>query len=208
MNLARARWRFLRNASGRDWRSDHLAELGGDLVDGCLGEVAPQLQDGGVPVLGRGGLIGFQPGPDASDHGLSPDAVEILIGSSRIEKIAGRQRLKLARPEVVDDEPVEHGPQVISESPFALVGTGQFAGQELGPELLKNLVGQMLVADFQMDVSWSRRRGIGQQAPPSPPGSVGARDVMGAADGRPDRRYLGQSLFCHRCHPSLTGHGH
>ena len=54
---------------------------------------------------------------------------------------------------MVDDQPVEHRSQVISKSPFALVGPGQLAGQELGPELLKDLVGQMLVADLQVDVS-------------------------------------------------------
>ncbi len=125
MNLARARWRFLRNASGVTCVSDHLAELRGDLVDRRLGEVSPQLEDGGVAVLGGGGLIGFQPGPDAVDHGLAPDAVEILIGSSGIEQIAGRQWLKLPRSEMIDDQAMEHGPQVISESPLALVGAGE-----------------------------------------------------------------------------------
>ena len=37
---------------GRDLGAGDFAELGGDLLDRGLGEVAPQLQDGGVAILG------------------------------------------------------------------------------------------------------------------------------------------------------------
>ena len=47
----------------------------------------------------------------------------------------------------------KHRSQVIAEPPLALVGPGQLAGQELGPEFLEDLVGQVLVADLQVDVS-------------------------------------------------------
>ena len=80
---------------GADRCSEHFAELGGDLVDGCLGIVAPKLQDGGIAVLGGGGLVGFQPGPDAIDHGFAPDPIEVFVGSSRVEQVAGRKGLKL-----------------------------------------------------------------------------------------------------------------
>ena len=53
---------------------------------------------------------------------------------------------------MVDDQPVEHGSQIISKSPLALVGSRQFAGQELGPEFLKNFVREMLVAHLEVDV--------------------------------------------------------
>ena len=94
-------------------------------------------------------------------------------GRAESSKIARRKGLELPRPEVVDDEAMEHGSQIVSEPPFALVGSGQFAGQELGPELLKHLVGEMLIADLQVDVFVSRRRDTGQQVPPSTPGSCG-----------------------------------
>ena len=54
MNLARARWRFFRNASGLTWVRVISPSFVGDLVDRRLGKVAPQLQDGGVAVLGSG----------------------------------------------------------------------------------------------------------------------------------------------------------
>ena len=55
----------------------------------------------------------------------------------------------------------------------------------------------------------SRHRDTGRRAPPWPPGFLESAHrrarSMGAADCRPDRRYLSQMLFCHRCHP--TSHG-
>ena len=95
MNLARARWRFLRKASGVDLGAGDFAELHGDLLDRRLGEVAPELQHGGVAVLGCRRLVGLQPGPDSVDHGLPPDAVEILVRPGGIEQVAGGKRLQL-----------------------------------------------------------------------------------------------------------------
>ena len=88
-NLARARWRVLRNASGRTVRAGDLAELLGDLLDRGLGMIAAELEDGGVAVLGRRRLVGLEPRPDALDHGLAPDAVEVLVGSAGSSRSPG-----------------------------------------------------------------------------------------------------------------------
>src|ERR1700678_3267894 len=102
---------------------------------------------------------------------------------------------------MVDDEAVEHGPQVISESPLALVGSGQFAGQQFGPEFLKYLVSEMLIADFQVDVFAD---GIVVAADELLHGRLALRTRgVGTADSCPDRGYLSQSLFCHRRHPNF-----
>ena len=45
---------------GRDLGVGDLAELGGDLFDRGFGEIASQLQDGGVSVLGGLSLIGLE----------------------------------------------------------------------------------------------------------------------------------------------------
>ena len=199
MNLARARWRFLRNASGVTCVRIISPSLAAISSMDALGKSRLQLKNGGVAVLGCGRLIGFQPGPDAIDHGFAPDPVEIFVGPSGIEQVAGGKRLKLPRPEVVDDQAVEDGSQVISKSPFALVGSGQLAGQQLGPELLQDLVGQVLVANLQVDVSC---HGVVIPADELLHGRLafGGRCArrarrMGAADGRPDRRNLGQTAL-------------
>ncbi len=65
----------------------------------------------------------------------------------------------------------------------------------------------MLVADLEVDVSCHRvvipaDQLLHRRLALAGPGGVGA------ADRRPARRDFGQALFCHRCHPSLTGHVH
>lgn len=90
-----------------------FAELGRDLVDRGFGKVSSELENGGVSILGRGSLIGFEPGPDAIDAFLAPDTVEIFVGPGRIQQVTGRQWLKFPRSEVVDDQPMENRSRVI-----------------------------------------------------------------------------------------------
>ena len=89
-------------------------------------------------------------------HGLAPDAIEILVGLERVEQVAGRQRLELAAAEMVDDQAVQDRPQIVAKPSLALVGAGELAGQQLGPELLEDLVGEVSVANLQVDVPGDR----------------------------------------------------
>ena len=82
-------------------------------------------------------------------HGLAPDAVEILVGLGGVEQVAGGQRLELPGPEMVDDQPVEDRPQVVAEPSLVLVGAGELAGQQLGPELLKTSSARCLSRSFR-----------------------------------------------------------
>jgi hypothetical protein len=90
-----------------------------------------------------------------------------------------------------------------AESSLCLVGPGQLAGQELGPEFLQDLVGKMLVANFQMNVAG---QGIVIPAHELFHGSLTFRAWgMGARDRGPARGDFGQAVFCHRCHPGANG---
>ena len=101
---------------------------------------------------------------------------------------------------MVDDQAVEDGAQIVAESALALVGAGELAGQQLGPELLEDLVGQVLVADLEVDVA---RDGIVIPADQLFHRRLALRARrVGAADRRPARRDFGQTLFCHRNHPT------
>ena len=48
---------------------------------------------------------------------------------------------------------MEHGPEVVAEPPLVVVGPGQFVGEELGPELLKDLVSEVLIAELEPQVA-------------------------------------------------------
>ncbi len=184
---------------GADRRTGDLAQLLGDLVDGRLGVVAAQLQDGGVAVLGSGRLVGLQPRPDAIDDGLAPDMVEVLIRTAGVEQVAGRQGLVLAGPEPIDDQAVEHRPQVVPEATLALVRAGELSGEQLGPELLEDFVGQVLVADLEVNIS-SNRVVIAADQVLHGGVTLRARRV-GATNRRPYCVDVGQPLVAHRSHP-------
>ena len=133
-------------------------------------------------------------------HGLAPDAVEVLVGPAGVQQVAGREGLELAGAEVVDDQAVQDRAEIVAKPPLALVGAGQLAGQQLGPEFLEDLVGQMLVADLQVDVA---RDGIVVSADQLFHGRLAlGPGGMGAADRRPVGRDFGQPLFCHRNDPT------
>src|SRR5262249_54347877 len=117
--------------------------------------------------------------------------------------IAGGEGLQLAGAEVVNDQAVEHGAQVIAKSPLAPVRAGQLAGQELGPELLEDLVSQVFVADLQVDIS-----GDGIVIPVDEllhRGVALGGGGMGATDGGPTRLDFGEPLFIHRYDPNWAG---
>ena len=112
---------------GRDLGVGDLAELGGDFIDRGFGKIAAQLQDGGVAVFGGLSLIGFESRPDAGDDSLAPDAIEVFVGLAGVHQVAGGQGLELARSEVVDDQAVEYGAEIVAKASLALVGTGELA---------------------------------------------------------------------------------
>jgi hypothetical protein len=59
----------------------------------------------------------------------------------------------LSATKVVDDEPVQDGAQVVAKTAFIAVGPGEFVGEQLGPELLKDLIGEIAVAEFQAQIA-------------------------------------------------------
>ena len=83
---------------------------------------------------------------------FAPDPIVVLVAIARIDEIDRRQGLKLAAPEMVDDQAVEHGAEVVAKPPFGFVRPCQFVGEQLGPEVLENLIRQVRVAHLQANV--------------------------------------------------------
>ena len=54
---------------------------------------------------------------------------------------------------MVDDQAVQDRAEIVAKPALALVSAGELAGEQLGPEFLEDLVGEVLVPDFEMDVS-------------------------------------------------------
>ena len=54
---------------------------------------------------------------------------------------------------MVDDQAMQDRAQIIAKTPLALVGPGKLAGQQLGPELLEDLVGQVFIPHLQVDIT-------------------------------------------------------
>ena len=117
-----------------------------------------------------------------------------------VHQVAGGQGLELAGAKMVDDQAVEDGAQIVAKPTLALVGAGELAGQQLGPEFLEDLIRQVLVAHFEVDIS---RDGVVILADQIFHGRLALwAGRVGAADGRPACRNLGQALFCHRNDPA------
>ncbi len=138
---------------GRDVLARLIGETLGDLLDGGLGLVDAEVEDLGVAIFRGAGLVGFEAGPDASDDGLAPDAVVFLVGKRGVEEVAGGEGLVFAAAKVIDDQAMEDGSQVIAEAPLGVVGAGELVGQQLGPEFLEDLVGEVIVAEFETKVA-------------------------------------------------------
>ena len=97
----------------------------------------------------------------------------VVVGADGVEQVAGGERLELAAPEVVDDQAMEDGPQVVAEPALVVVGPGELVGQQLGPELLEDLVGEVLVAELQPEVALDGVVIAADQLAASPPGRPG-----------------------------------
>ena len=155
--MARARWRVLRKASGLT----SLAGLGGEAARPAprsrpRGGADPQVQDPGVAVLGRARLVGLEPGEHPVDDRLAPDAVVFEVGDRGVGQVARGQGLELPAAEVVDDQAVQDRPEVVAEAPLGVVGPGELVVQELDPELLEDLVGEVRVAELEPEVALDR----------------------------------------------------
>src|SRR4051794_38063211 len=101
---------------------------------------------------------------------------------------------------------MENGPHVVPESTLVAVCAGKLVSQELGPELLEDLVGEVGVAELQSEVALDRvviatdelvHRRLADRA-----------GRVRVADRRPTGGEVGQVLARHRSRPFVgTGHG-
>ncbi len=131
-----------------------FGEFGGEVLNGGVGVSNAKAERGVVAVFGDRDLVGFETGPDAFDDGLAPDAIVVGIGCGRIDEVAWGEGLEFAAAEVVDDEAVDDGAEVVAEAALGFVGAGEFVSEELCPEVLKDLVGEVGVAEFEFEVAF------------------------------------------------------
>ena len=155
--------------------------------------VAPELEDGRVAVLGGAGLIGLEPRPDPLEDGLTPDPVEILVGLGGVEQVARRERLELPGPEMIDDQAVEDGPEVVAEPPLVLSAPASLSVSSLVQNSWRTSSARCLSRTLR----WMYR--VDRVVVPAD--QLAHRRLafrarrVGAADRRPARRDLGQLFF-------------
>lgn len=176
-----------------------LGELLGQVLDGSLRVSDPKVEDSGVAIFGILGFVRIESGEDPFDNRLAPDPVVLGVGNGRIGEFAGGERLKFSTSEVIDDQAVKDGAQVVSEASLRVVGPGEFMVQELDPELLKDFVGEIRIAEFQAEVAF---HGIVIATDQMAHGFPTFRAfLVGRSDEVPVGRQLRQSLW-----DRITGH--
>lgn len=137
---------------GRDGFSVAVGEEFGEVFDGGFGVLFAECEDGVVSVVGREDFEGFESGTDAGEDGLAPGGVVFAVGDGGVDEVLGGEGSGFAFAVVVDDESVDDGSDVVAEASLGLVGSGEFAFDDLGPELLSDLVGEVAVAEFGGEV--------------------------------------------------------
>ena len=104
---------------------------------------------------------------------------------------------------MVDDQAMKDGPHIVAKPSFVLVSAGEFVGEELGPELLEDLVGEVSVAELQAKIAFNGVVVAADQLQHRllAVGSSG----MGAGDRGPVGGEVGQMFSRHRLYPGTRG---
>ena len=143
-------------------------------------------------ILGCIGLVGLEP---RRRHRLIRPSRQMpsysasgFASSSRLSEAGGSSSLF---PEVLDDDAMQDGTEIIAEAPRVGAGLGERVRQEPGPELLEDLVGEVSIPQLQ-PAGRARRphdsdRSVRESSPLRPDPGCRRVIIRGWRPGRPGR---------------------